>query len=157
MNFNWFWKFGAKESSTSRRSDYSHSYEVVDCTKYGLKVEEFIERYPYVTVETDGEVKPETIFGDEMEEKFGTLKFASQNFNHEKYHNEYIVAAHKNDSTLDVGAEIGLGFGNEDNKLYLRPFLNGWIYSVGHHAKYLEFGLRVDSITFHPKEELSSH
>lgn len=101
----------------------------------------------------------EETFGDVGKGKFGTLRFDSRNFkkfNNKQYVNEFIVTSHLNAAGFDVGVEIGLGFGNEDNKLYLRPFTNGWIYSVGLTWRFLTFGLYVDSITFHPAEELNS-
>lgn len=131
-------------------------YAVLDCIKYGLRVDEFIEKYPYVTIETDGWANSYETIGNVGEGHFGTVRFDSRNFNNKNYYDENLVESHANAFWWDTGVYIGIGFRNEDSKLYIRPFTNGWIYSGGATWRGLDFGLAVYSITFHPKEELRS-
>lgn len=152
MRYNWSVRIGANWSTTERASDKSMSYPVVDYTKYASSIEEFIGRFPYVTIETDGEAISESTFGDMGRGQFGSLTFETILFNNRPYMNKYMVYAHLSSDGFNVGAEIGIGFRNEGNKLYLRPFTNGWMHSVGYEWRYLTFGLSVSSITFHPNE-----
>lgn len=128
-------------------------YPVVTYTEYAPTLEQFIERYPYVTIETTGRAYSEETFGDVGKDHFGTLTFETMHFMNKEYHDLTIVSAYLNHFTFDVGVEIGVGFKNDGYKLFIRPFCNGWIYSVGATWRSLDFGLGVTSITFHPKSD----
>lgn len=155
MKYSWFWSISANWSTTSRNSDYSTEYPVIaDFTVYSPTIERFVEDYPYFTVETYGQAVSETTFGDVGAGRFGTLTFETINFKSADYRDQHIVSSRQNHFTFDVGVDIGVGFKTDGNKLLLRPFTNGWIYSVGAKWRTLDFGLGVTSITFHPKGEV---
>lgn len=137
-----------------RFSDYSKSYPVVpDFTKYASTIDEFILEYPLVTIETSGEAVSGSTFGRICTASFGTVTFETIDFNNRNYYNENMCANHDYNGNYDVGVEIGIGFKIDGNKLYIRPFMNGWMVSVGWYERCLDFGLDVTSITFHPKSE----
>lgn len=142
---------GANWSTTERYSDYSMQYPVVEYTNYTANIDQFIEKYPTVTIETDGRAVSKSTFGDVGRGHFGSLTFETINFKNDKYFNKYIVSSHLNHFTFDVGVEIGVGFKFDGKILYLRPFINGWIYSVGAYWRYLEFSLSVTQVTFNPE------
>lgn len=152
LNYYQFWTLSANWSSTERHSDYSMSYPVVKYTDYALSLDEFIEKYPTFTAETTGKAVSESTFGDVGKGHFGTLLFETILFKNSNYYYKHIVTAHKNAFSYDVGVEIGLGCKNDGKILYLRPFINGWINSVGAYTRTLEFGLGVTKITFYPKQ-----
>lgn len=150
MRYNWYRSLGANWSSTTSDSDFSMSYPVIrDYTVYANSLDKFIEKYPYMIVETDGKAISMSTFGDVGKGKFGPLRFETINFNHSNYMNKYIVADHDSGFGYHVGAEIGIGLKYDGNKLILRPFTNGWIQSDGYAWRYLEFGLSVSSVTFY--------
>lgn len=152
MRYYEFQKIGANWSTTARFSDYSMSYPVVDYTKYAHSLDEFLDKYRYVKIETNGRAVSWSTFGDVGKGHFGTLTFETILFNHTEYYNKVIVNAHLDNSAFNVGVEIGLGFKVKGNRLYLRPFINGWIYSGGMNWRYLDFGLEVTSITFYSEQ-----
>lgn len=139
---------GASWSATARNWDYSKSYPVVDYTHHALNLEEFIDYYPLVTIETTGKAISNSTFGDVGRGCFGTRTFETRNFLNTDYHNEFIVKARENFIVYAVGAEIGVGFKRVGDELYVRPFINGWIYSAGDNWRTLSFGLAVTRITF---------
>lgn len=144
-------KIGANWSTTERYSDWSTFYPVVEYTNYTANIDQFIAKYPTVTIETEGGAVSESTFGDVGQGKFGSLTFETIHFNNDDYFDNKIVASYLNHFTFDVGVEIGVGFKKTGNTLYVRPFVNGWIYSVGAYWRYLNFYLKVTSITFNPK------
>lgn len=150
MKYNWFWKISANWSTTSRKSDWSMQYAVVRYTEYAPSLEEFIEEYPYTTIEQCNQARSAETFGD-MGTGCHTFEIETMLFNNADYHNKHIIEHHSNHFTYDVGVEIGVGVKNEGNILYVRPFTNGWIYSVGAKWRALDFGLSVSSVTFQPK------
>lgn len=157
MKYWQFWNLGANWSTTARHSDYSTEYPVVDYTTYAANFEQFRDKYPFVIIETTGQARADCCFGNPGAGHFGPLEYETIYFNHSGWNNKYAVYAHKNDAGFDVGAEIGFGFRKVGNLLYLRPFINGWINSVGYPWRTLQFGLGATSITFHPsKSELSA-
>lgn len=142
----------ANWSTTAKFSDYSTTYPIVEYTDFAPNIEKFIEKYPTFTVETSGEASSGSTFGDVGRGQFGTLQFETLHFNSKDFNRRHIVFAHKNHFTFDVGAEIGIGLKKDDKKLYLQPFINGWIYSVGAYWRDLHLALAVTKITFHPKK-----
>lgn len=157
MSYNWFWRIGANWSTTSKKSDRSVEYPVVRYTEYASSLEKFAEKYPYFTVETYGRAESQETFGAPCNGHFGTRRFETINFilSNGTYRDLSICSSHLNHSAFDVGVEIGLGVKYDAEKLYLRPQCNGWIYSVGMKWRYLNFGLGVTSITFHPRSDLN--
>lgn len=154
LKYSWFWCISSNWSTTSKKSDWSTQYPVVtDFTNYAPTIERFIEEYPYVTIQTSGKAVSDSTFGDVGAGRFGELTFETIHFNSADYHDLPIVTSHKSHFTFNVGVNIGVGFKTEGYKLFLRPYTNGWIYSVGARWRELEFGLGVTSITFHPKSE----
>lgn len=126
-------------------------YPVVKYSDYAPDIESFIKKYPYFTVQTYGEAKSESTFGDVGSGHFGALTFETINFNSPDYRDIYFVNSWLNHFTFDVGVGIGIGVKLDGQYLYLRPFVNGWIYSVGAYWRCLDLGLGMTSITFHPK------
>lgn len=143
----------ASWSKTVRYSD-AKSYPVVaDYTKYAATIDDFIERYPIVTIETSGEAQSGSTFGTVCRTNFGSNTFETINFNNRNNYNEYICNNHEWNGNFNVGVEIGVGFKIDGIKLYLTAFINGWMYSAGAYERCLDFGLDVTSITFNPKPE----
>lgn len=142
----------AKWLITSRFSDYSTTYPVVEFTDYAPNIEKFIEMYPTFTVESSGLAKSESTFGDVGKGHFGIVQFETKHFNSNDFNRRYIVYSHKNNFTFNVGAEIGIALKKDDKKLYLQPFVNGWIYSLGIYRRELSLVLSVTKIIFHPKK-----
>lgn len=152
MSYRQFAKICANWSTTERKSDYSTSYPVVTYTKYAPTIDEFIAKYPFVSIETSFKAISD-YFSSEAQVPYRsqTLTFETRDFLKTQYLNRYAATQHNNGAGFDVGAEIGFGFRNENNILYVRPFINGWIYKCCANWSCLEFGLGASSITFYPK------
>lgn len=113
-------------------------------------MEDFIKKFPYVTIEGICEARSDLWNDPDCSQTlwtFETIKFIKA-----QYTNKYLVSAHKNGATWDVGAEIGFGFKVKEDTLYLRPFINGWVYKAWAYFSCLEFGLSATRITFHPED-----
>lgn len=151
MKYREFWKLGSNWSTTSRYTDYSTEYPVVDYSKYAANFEQFRDKYPFFTINTTGQAIAECCFGDQGKGNFGPLEYETIYFNHSEWNNKYVVNAHQSGFGF-VGAEIGFGFRKVGNCLYLRPFINSWIYSGGSLWRELRIGLGVTSITFSPSK-----
>lgn len=152
MAYNNFWKLCANWSTTSRKSDYSTSYPVVTYTKYASTIDEFIAKYPFVSIEATFQATSDCLNSDEQVPYHSqTLTFETRDFLKTQYMNRYAVNTHNNGYGFDVGAEVGFGFRNENNVLYVRPFINGWVYKCCAPWSCLKFGLGASSITFNPK------
>lgn len=151
MHYNEGRIISANWSTTSKYSDYSTTYPVVDYAEYAPNIEKFIEMYPLFTVETGGKARSDSTFGDVGKGRFGAVQFETIHFNSKDFIRKYIVFSHSNHFTFDVGAEIGIRLKRDDKRLYLQPFINGWIYSVGAYWRSLELALSVTKITFYPK------
>lgn len=156
---------GASWSSTARYrycpyspvvtyTEYTADYPVFedsDKINNGIYLNEFIEKYPTVTIVTEGGAVSDSTFGDIGRGKFGNLTFSTNNFKHDDFFDVYIVSNHWKQCVFDVGVEISIGFQKSGKILCLRPCVNGWIYSVGAYWRDLKFYLKVKSITFNPK------
>lgn len=143
---------GAHWSKTSRFVDASTVYEVVEYTEYAPNINKFIELYPTFTLETSGEAKSASTFGDVGSEHFGKREFPTNLFNSTNFRQKLLVSSYKNDLMFDVEAQIGIDLKRDDKNLYLRPFVSGWIYSVGARFRDLNLGFDLTKITFHPKQ-----
>lgn len=143
---------GAHWSKNVKFIDDSTIYEVVEYTDYAPNMDKFIELYPTFTLETSGEAKSVSTIGDVGSDQFGKLQFPTNLFNSTDFKQKLLVSSYKNDLMFDVGAQIGVDLKKDDKKLYLRPFVNGWIYSVG--ARWRDLNLKFDltKITFEPKQ-----
>lgn len=153
MHYNAGRIIAANWSTTAKFVDYSTTYPIVEYTDYAPNIEKFIEKYPTFTVETSGEASSGSTFGDVGRGHFGSVQFETIHFNSKDFNRRHIVNAHKNHFTFDVGAEIGIGIKKDDKKLYLQPFINGWIYSVGAYWRDLHLAFSMTKITFHPKHK----
>lgn len=102
-------------------------------------------------IDSVGEAKSRSTFGDEGEGSFGPLTFETMNFDYNGYSNEYAVHKIQTQSTYTIGVKIGFGVKRERDLLYFRPFIHGWIYNEDTNSIILNFGLGVTSITFLPK------
>lgn len=143
---------GANWSKTARFRDDSTVYEVVEYTEHAPNIDKFIEIYPTFRLETSGEAKSVSTFGDVGSERFGRRQFPTNLFNSTNFRQKLLVSSYKNDLMFDVEAQIGIDLKRDDKKLYLRPFVSGWIYSVG--ARYRDLNLCFDltKISFQPKQ-----
>lgn len=119
-------------------------------TDYTDRFQDFIKRYPYVTIEASCLAESDLWANPDCSATLWT--FETIEFSKNQYTNKYLVSAHQNDLGWDVGAEIGFGFKNNDGTLYLRPFYNGWVYKAGAWWSCLKFGLAANKITFHPED-----
>lgn len=143
--------FGSNWSSMNKDSDSSKEYAIVKYTEYASSLEEFVEKYPYFIVVTNGEASCDQAF-DVGYNKFGTLSFETKHFiqSNGKYRILPIVWKHINHTNYEVDIEIGLGIKYTDEKLFLRPMVFGSIYSVGDQWRFLNIGIEVSSVTFYP-------
>lgn len=132
--------------------DYSHYYPVVTFTKYADSLHDFIEKYPWVTIETSGYAYSEETFGDVGAGKFGTQKYRTSDFEHTDYFERFLVNVHGDTFWWTGAMSIGFGFKYDGNTLYLRPFIDGWLYSGGAIWRCLNYALNAPSITFHPEK-----
>lgn len=142
---------GANWSKTARFIDNSTIYEVVDYTEYAPNIDKFIEIYPTFTIETNGEAKSVSTLGDVGSEQFGNRQFPTNLFNNTDFTQKLLVSSYKNDLMFDVEVQIGIDLKKDDKKLYLRPFVNGWIYSVGARWRNINLSFDLTKITFQPK------
>lgn len=147
MGSHWF--------MTDRCDDRENSkeYPVLDIRLYAPNIENFIERYPFVTVEAIGKAESPSTFGAAS---FGNKTFETLNFLQKEYLNEYFVKTSYKNLEYQVSVELGVGFKNADNILYLRPFVDSWIYSTWFFYNSVYMELSVNSITFHPKNNLTN-
>lgn len=151
MNYNEFWRIKANNGNRMKHFDYSKSYTIVNVTGYANNFYEFIEKYPIFVIDSVGQAKSTSTFGDAGDGCFGPLIFETMNFDYNGYYNEYAVHKIQSQSTHTVGVKIGFGFKRERDLLYFRPFIHGWIYNEDVKLISLSFGLGVTSITFLPK------
>ncbi|KAJ6637952.1 hypothetical protein Bhyg_10683 [Pseudolycoriella hygida] len=145
-----FWTLGANWSTTSVKKDYSSNDPVVTYSDYA-SLNEFCELYPNVTIYTYGYAYSNETFGDKGTGHFGEKTFKTTIFLKRNYVEHSLVFADENSFWWHTHVNIGLAFKYEENKFYLRPFIDGWIYSGGAVWRYLHFGLGVNNITFNPK------
>lgn len=118
-------------------------------------IDEFIEKYPDVTLETFGEANSPSTCGDTGSGHFGTVQFGTIHFKHKEYYTLYLVKSNCNAFWYDEGVEIGIQFKYEGETLFVRGFVNGWIYSGGAVWRSLDLGLTLTSITFVPKSSMN--
>lgn len=151
MNYNEFWRIRANNGNSKKHIDYSKSYTIVNFTEYANSFYEFIEKYPKFVIDTVGEAKSKSTFGDASEGCFGPLTFETINFDCNGFYNEYAVHKIQSKSFYTVGVKIGFGFKRGKDLMYFRPFIHGWIYNEDTNLITLSFGLGVASIIFLPK------
>ncbi len=155
VNYSKYWSMWANWSTTESYTDENISYyAVVDYTNYAKTFDEFIKKYPFVTIETSVQAVSKSTFGDVGKGNFGTLYYNTKNFNNNKYSKKYECIVCASDLSLfaySISVTIGLKFFKLDNKLYLNPFIAGILHSDGAYTRYLDFGLTVNTITFNPK------
>ncbi|TGZ32273.1 hypothetical protein DBV15_11092 [Temnothorax longispinosus] len=158
VNYKNYRNMWAKWSKTAAHSDYSSLYLVVDYLDYAETFDKFRDKYPNVTIETNGEAISWSTIGDVGKGKFGTLHFDTITFNNADIKKINIVdASDSRKFNYNIRVKIGLGFQRLGSKLYLIPFIDGAIYSVGAYKRHLDFGLLVGTITFNPKRDPSKN
>ena len=126
-------------------------YPLVDYTEYASTLDEFIEKYPKVVIETSSKVYSPDTFGQEGTRSLGTVEFETVHFSNREFSRKNILHLYRSACIWSVNAEMGVGFKTVDSKLYVECFIDGWIYSGGHRFRQLEFGFRVTKITFLPQ------
>lgn len=142
---------GANWAKNAKFIDKSTIYQVAEYAEYASNFDQFSDIYPTFTIETSGEVKSESTFGDVGRGHFGNRQFQTNLFNSSDFNQKLLVSSYKNDLMFDVGAQIGIDLKKDARKLYLRPFAIGWIYSVGARWRTLNLSFNLTGITFHPK------
>lgn len=141
---------GANWSKTAKFSHDSKMY-VIQYTGFAPNIDKFIEMYPTFTIETSGEAKSKETFGDVGHGHFGNRQFQTSLFNCTDFSQQLLVSSYKNNLMFDAGVQIGVELKRDNKKLYLIPFVNGWIYSVGARWRELSLSFNLTKITFHPK------
>lgn len=154
LGYSLWWKICANWSTTSAKSDYSVEYELVKYTDYVDRIKDFIKKYPTVTI--DATCKAESDLWDDPDCSKYSWEFETINFSRapNQYTNQDLVNNWKNGFGWDVGVAIGFGFKVKDDMLYLRPYVNGWVYKAGAWWSCLNFGLSAYKITFNPEDSL---
>lgn len=153
VGYSNFVSFGVAWSGKKVYKDYSSHYPVVTYSNYASNIDEFIEKYPTCTIETSGYAYSNETFGDVGAGKFGSRKFLTSNFKNRNNIEKFLVSADGDTFWWTGAIHIGFGFKYEENKFYLTPFIDGWLYSGGAIWRYLHYGLAVTTITFNPKPE----
>lgn len=143
---------GANWSKTVKFIDDSRVYKVIEYTKYAPNIEKFIEIYPTFTIETSGEANSNATFGNVGFEHFGRRQFPTRLFNSTDFNQKLLVSAYKNNLMFDVSVQMGIKLKKDAKKLYLKPFVNGWIYSVGARWRELNLSFNLTKVTFQPKQ-----
>lgn len=82
------------------------------------------------------------------------MEFETNYFSQKEFYKKYILAAYFPAFIFDIRVEIGIEFKHDGNKLYIRPFFNGWIYSARIPWRNFNFGLEVTSISFYPHSNI---
>lgn len=131
--------------------DYSHYYQVLTYTDYADSIDNFIAKYPTVTIQTSGYAYSDETIGDVGSGKFGSLTFQTTDFKHTDYFERFMVKTYDDAFWWNIEIMIGIGFKHEENKFYIRPFIDGWIYSGGAVMRCNNYALNVDYITFNPE------
>ncbi|KAJ6648975.1 hypothetical protein Bhyg_04207 [Pseudolycoriella hygida] len=149
VNYGEFWEVGASWSGTGVKKDYSHAYPVMT---YNGSLDEFIEAYPSVTIESYGYAVSNGTIGNVGQKAFGGNIFPTELFKSKEYVEKCIVNVDQTAFWWHTSVQIGYQFKSEGNTFYLRPFIDGWIYSAGPIWRVLQFGLGVTTITFNPKD-----
>ncbi|TGZ37113.1 hypothetical protein DBV15_05812 [Temnothorax longispinosus] len=158
VNYNNYRSMVANWSKRRQYNNYSSLYLVVDWFDYADTFDKFRDKYPSVTIETNGKAISTSTFGDVGKGKFGTLHFDTITFNNDDIRKINIVDAYDSRKVkYNIYVKIGLGFKRLGSKLYLIPFIDGALYSVGAYKRYLDFGLDVSIITFNPKRDPGKH
>lgn len=141
----------ANWSTTMSKSDYSTEYELVKYTDYVDRFKDFVKKYPTVTIEAT--CRADSDLWDNPDCSKYYWEFETMNFGKttNEYTNQDLVTPWKNGFMFDVGAQIGFGFKIKDDTLYLRPYVNGWVYKAGAGWSCLDFGLGAYKITFNPE------
>lgn len=150
MRYDFWRKICANWSTTSKTSDYSTEYELVKYTDYVDRFKDFVKKYPTVTIEAT--CKADSDLWDDPDCSKYSREFETHNFDNanNQYYNRELLTQRKNGFGWDVGAEIGFGFKIKDGSLYLRPFVNGWVYKAGAWWSCLDIGLGAYKIIFNP-------
>lgn len=124
-------------------------------TDYVDRFKDFVKKYPTVTIEAI--CRAESDLWDNPDCSNRSWTFETMNFNmaSNQYFNKYLVTKSGNGFGWDLGAEIGFGFKIKDDTLYLRPFVNGWLYKCCAPWSCLDLGLGAYKITFNPDDGLT--
>lgn len=141
---------GANWSQTAKFVDNSTMY-VIKYSEYAPSIDKFIEMYPTFTIDAIGlanskETIDEVGYGD-----FGNRPFQTTLFKGTDFIRRLLVSSYKKDIMFEAEAQMGIELKSDDHKLYLIPFVNGRIYSVGARWRKLNLNFNFNRITFVPK------
>jgi hypothetical protein len=154
IQYNEFRNLSASWSFNTSYADYSRGLFLVDYAMHADSFQEFVRKYPNLTVTTSGKAVSDDTFGDVGKDKFGKLTYSTSLFAADKdvYYEELVKASASKLFSFDVGVNIGIGFMSRGNStLRLAPYIDGYIVSHGAYERTLEFGLAVTEVTFNPK------
>ncbi|KAK0179397.1 hypothetical protein PV327_005154 [Microctonus hyperodae] len=126
---------------------------VLDYKEYADTFEKFRKNYPKFTLDTYGEARSDSTFGDAGKKKFGKRSYQTDYFTADDngYYAEIVKANARENFAYSVSVDIEIGFLKKGTNLYLLPYLVGEITSHGVYVRNLAIGLNIDTITFHPK------
>lgn len=151
MKYSWFYHLDSEWSWYEHAEDSSEPYPVVEYTHYASSFDEFVQKYPYITLEQCNQAISESTFGNVGTGCGQSKPFETIYFNHTDYNYRPIISEHESNYGYKVGVEIGLSFKREGNILRLPLSCQGFIISDGWYSRSLDFGLSATSVTFYPE------
>lgn len=149
MRYNWFWYLESSWSWYEGAKDCSMPYPVVEYTHFASNIDEFIQKYPRMSIDQCNKALSKSTFGD-VGTGCRSYNFETIYFNNTDYYYKPIITEHSIESGYNIGVEIGLNFKKEGNILRLKLCCDGFIISHGAYSRTLEFGLSATSVTFYP-------
>ncbi|WP_342262336.1 MULTISPECIES: hypothetical protein [unclassified Spiroplasma] len=141
----------ASWSYTLRFND-KKTLNIVDFTKYASDWNSFIEKYPYIIINTYGEENSPETFGNVGKDKFGDIKINLNNvdINHNNssdkaYWRTLVKANQYWFASYDVDCDIEIGLWIENNKeLKLNIYVYSYLYSAGATNRHLTTVLGIN-------------
>lgn len=116
-------------------------------------MEKFREIYPYISIDVYSKAICKAIFGN-IGKGNETRNYDILALNNEDYRDEFVIQ--ENDDKVlayDVGVEMGFRFKTKARQFFMQCFVSGWIYSIGDYWREVDYGLSVDTLTFHAKKK----
>ncbi|KAK0169529.1 hypothetical protein PV327_011515, partial [Microctonus hyperodae] len=116
-------------SATSTKKDPIPERFVLNYTEYADTFEEFRQNYPSFIINTYGEARSDSTFGDVGKNKFGERSYQTSCFvaDDNGYYDEIVEASKSKTSAYSVSVSIKIGFLKRGTNLYLLPYMNGKI------------------------------
>ncbi|KAK0080788.1 hypothetical protein PV326_007996 [Microctonus aethiopoides] len=158
IGFSYYETISSVISLPAIRINNPSAYFVIDIKKYANSFDEFVKKYPSVTIKTKGEAMSFSTFGDVAKNKFGALNYTTNILwiNNSLHNVDILNTSDEKWGAYYVSVIIGIGFVTQDTKLYLFPYSVGRITSHGFKQRDLKFGFSVDTLTFNPYLDVGS-